>query len=88
MAEETKAREIKSKHTAVASNLTLGAFLTTLFFWAFPNVPEEFRVYVPVAIVGALVWIGSTARDFLHSWKTDPDLKVRWWVPTLVRLLG
>lgn len=82
MAEESKTREIKSKHTAVASNLTLGAFLTTLFFWAFPDVPDEFRVYVPVGIVAGLVWLGSTARDLAHD--KEPGLFVR----SLVKLLG
>lgn len=88
MPEEQKTREIKSQHTSLASNLTLGGFFTTLFFYVFPNIPEEFVVYVPIGIVGGLAWIGSTARDKLHQWKTDPDKSVPWWVPNIVKLLG
>jgi len=92
MAEEQKTREttreIKSKHTALTSNLTFGTFLTTLFFYVFPDIPEEFVAYVPIGIVGGLAWLGATARDKVHAWKTDPAVKVKWWVPALVRLLG
>lgn len=88
MAEAPKTRDIKSKHTALASNLTVGTFFTTLFFWTFPNIPEEFRVYVPIGIVGGLAWLGSMARDRLHAREKDPDKKVPWWIPNLVKLLG
>ncbi len=83
-----KTREIKSKHTALAANLTFGTFLTTLFFYLLPDFPEEFAVYVPIGIVGGLAWFGATARDLLHVWTSDPDVKVKRWVPVFVRLLG
>lgn len=81
------AREIKGKGASAASNVTLTTGLTALFFYAFPDFPEEFVIHVPVAIMAALGWIGTTARDAVHDYEKD-GAELGWLGRSLVRLLG